>query len=268
MNPAANGAEGRDADESVQQSNPSLAVIVPMYNEEQGAEQCVRTVNRVVASLPTRTVLIVVNDGSTDTTRKILAALSAAEPALVVLDHERNQGYGGALRTGARYAASAGYEYVLFMDSDLTNDPGSLPAFLEKMRQGCDVIKASRYVRGGRVIGVPAWKVFVSAVGNRIARYLFGLPLTDSTNGFRALRTAIFCRLDITEPGFPSIMQEIYQAKSLTRSFCEVPCTLTVRPAGLRRSSFPYRPAVLYSYLKYPIQSFLGRRHPTSRTDG
>jgi hypothetical protein len=144
------------------------------------------------------------------------------------------------------------------MDSDLTNDPACLPAFLTRMSEGYDLIKASRYAPGGRVVGVSAWKVLISAVGNRIARLLFGLPLTDSTNGFRAIRTTIFSRLDITEPGFSSIMQEIYQAKFLTRSFCEVPCTLTARPAQRRKSSFSYRPSVLYAYLKYPIRSFLG----------
>ena len=238
-----------------------------MYNEERGAELCVRTVCRVIESLPARTALIVVDDGSKDATRQIVATLQSEERALVLLEHEWNRGYGGALKTGARYAASTGYDYVLFMDSDLTNDPGSLPAFLEKMRQGCDVIKASRYVSGGRVVGVPAWRVLISLVGNRLARFLFRLPLTDSTNGFRAIRTALFCRLDITEPGFPSIMQEIYQAKFLTRSFCEVPCTLTARPSRLGRSSFSYRPGVLYSYLKYPLRSFLSRRPRDRRAD-
>ena len=169
-----NGAE-------VSESNPSVAVIIPMYNEERGAEQCVRTVKRALESLPTRTVLIVVDDGSTDATRKILETL-AAEAALVVLKHERNLGYGGALRTGARYAYSAGYDYVLFMDSDLTNDPVSLPAFLRKMREGCDVIKATRYAAGGRVVGVPSWKVTpvrrvnVQVLPSRLGRQLFARP--------------------------------------------------------------------------------------------
>jgi dolichol-phosphate mannosyltransferase len=242
------------------QTAPSLAVIIPMYNEEEGAEHCVRAVSPVVSALPTRSILVIVDDGSTDQTPKILAALSEVVKGFVVITHEGNQGYGGALRTGGNYAASSGYDYVLFMDSDLTNDPAFLPAFLTKMQQGYDVIKASRYAPGGSVTGVARWKVLVSAIGNRIARFLFRLPLTDSTNGFRALRSTIFDQLEITESGFSSIMQEIYQAKFLTRSFSEVPCSLTSRPSRLRRSSFSYGPAVLYSYLKYPIRSFLGRR--------
>jgi glycosyltransferase involved in cell wall biosynthesis len=200
--------------------SPSLAIVIPMFNEECGAERCVRAVCAAVHQLPTRAVLIVVDDGSTDATPGILARLRSEGNAFTTVTHERNRGYGEALRTGARSAAADGYDYVLFMDSDLTNDPASLPLFLQKMREGCDVIKASRYARGGGVVGVPAWKVGISFLGNRIARFLFRLPLTDSTNGFRALRTEIFRRLEITEPGFASIMQEIHQAKRLTRSFC------------------------------------------------
>jgi len=230
-----------------------------MYNEEEGAERCIRAVSPAVSALPTRSALIVVDDGSTDRTADILAGLSEGVKGLKILTHPENQGYGGALRTGASYAATAGYDYVLFMDSDLTNDPATLPAFLAKMEEGYDVIKASRYAPGGGTAGVARWKVWISTIGNRIARFLFRLPLTDSTNGFRAMRSSIFNQLQITEGGFSSIMQELHQAKLLTRSFGEVPCVLTSRSGHLRRSSFSYSPSVLYSYLKYPIRSFFGR---------
>lgn len=258
MTSLTDGGDEASTHRSPQKSFPSFAVVVPMHNEEDGAERCVHAVCTAIAALPTRTALIVVDDGSTDSTSKILGSLKSEGNPFAFLSHERNRGYGGALRTGAEHAADAGYDYILFMDSDLTNDPAYLPAFLTKMGEGYDVIKASRYAPGGRTIGVPAWKVLISAFGNRIARLLFGLPLTDSTNGFRAIRTALFSRLDLTEPGFSSIMQEIYQAKFLTRSFCEVPCTLTARSTRLRPSGFSYRPSVLYAYLKYPIRSFLG----------
>lgn len=238
--------------------NPSLAVVVPMYNEERGAERCILAISSALRSLGARAVLIVVDDGSTDRTSAILSEFLQKESCLVVLTHEKNRGYGRALQTGARHAAESRYDYVLFMDSDLTNDPGYLPRFLEKMTQGYDVIKASRYTSGGGSVGVPAWRVAVSKVGNRIARSLFRLPLTDFTNGFRAIRTDLYCRLEISETGFPSIMEELYQVKPLTRSFCEVPYTLTARTDAVRRSSFSYGPAVLYRYLKYALRSFLG----------
>src|SRR5215472_2729336 len=104
-----------------------FCVVIPMYNEERGAEQCIRRVCSVLATIPLRNKLVVVNDGSHDRTADILAGMTCEFPALMVVEHSKNSGYGSALRTGAFSAEAAGFEYVLFMDSDRTNDPQDLP---------------------------------------------------------------------------------------------------------------------------------------------
>jgi dolichol-phosphate mannosyltransferase len=238
----------------------SFAVVIPMYNEEVGAELCVRAVAHVLEAMGNRSALIAINDGSRDGTLDILRALAHGVPKLSIVDHGRNQGYGAALKTGAREAARLGYDYVLFMDSDLTNDPAYLPAFVALMQQGFDVIKASRYIPGGGADGIPAWRVAFSVLGNRVARLLFRLPLRDCTNGYRALRTAILTRMELQERGFPIIMEELYHARWLAKRFAEVPIRLTSRKAGQRVSSFSYNYRTLYSYLKYPVLSFLNIR--------
>jgi glycosyltransferase involved in cell wall biosynthesis len=241
-----------------------------MYNEETGAEKCVRTVCKVLDELPYRTALIVVNDASRDRTGEILFRLAPEFRRLIILTHSQNRGYGGGLKTGARRAAEMGFDYVLFMDSDLTNDPKYLPLFIERMLVGYDVIKASRYTRGGGVVGVPVWKVFISVIGNRVASLLYGLPMRDCTNGFRAVRTAVLKQMQLQENGFVIIMEELYQAKFLDSTFCEVPCTLTARAKGDKPSSFFYRPKVFYDYLKYAAMSFLNRapRHISQPVPG
>jgi dolichol-phosphate mannosyltransferase len=235
-----------------------LCVVVPMYDEEANAERCVRAVCAVLAALPHESRLLVVDDGSRDGTAGILARLAAEERRLTVVTHERNAGYGAALRTGIARAAADGFTYVLFMDSDLTNDPRYVPRFVEKMEAGFDVIKGSRYMPGGRVEGVPFHRVAISVVGNAIARRLYRLPLTDVTNGYRAARVDLLRRLPLGEPGFSIIMEELYWESRLTTSFAEVPVTLTNRPADARPTSFRYRPAVFWRYLKYPLRRFLG----------
>lgn len=238
----------------------NFAVVIPMYNEELGVEKCVRTVCQALDSLTNQTALIAVNDGSHDQTGIILSQLEKEYSRLIVITHEKNQGYGCGLKTGMRQAAELKFDYVLFMDSDLTNDPKYLPRFVERMEQGFDVIKASRYIKGGAVVGVPAWRRIISIVGNQIARLLYGLPINDCTNGFRALKTSLLQQMNLQESGFAIIMEELYQAKFLAKTFCEVPYTLTDRSAAIRPSSFIYRPKVFYNYLKYPIKSFLN--HP------
>lgn len=225
-----------------------------MFNEEAGAERCVQEIVRVLVGLPNQTALIVVNDGSSDRTADVLDSLRG-QPRLDVVTHPANRGYGAALTTGAARAAECGFEYVLFMDGDLTNDPADIPRFARLMGDELDVIKGSRYTAGGRMVGVPWRRAAVSRAGNVVARLLFRLPVRDCTNGFRAVRTALLSRMRLRERGFPVIMEELYWCRTLARSFGEVPVTLT--NAG-RASSFRYTPAVLSAYLRYPLRAFFG----------
>lgn len=231
-----------------------------MYNEEPGAENCVTQICQVLKGIGCESKLITVNDGSRDRTGEILDRIAPRFPNLMVVHHPKNKGYGAALRTGIETAAKAGFDYTLFMDSDLTNHPSDLPRFVGKMREGFDVIKATRYSKGGGVSGVPAYRVVISRVGNWIAHFLFRLPLYDCTNGFRAARTSILSRMRLTENRFPIIMEELYWSKYLAKSFAEVPVTLTNRDANLRPTSFAYKPSVFWQYLKYPLRAFVGIR--------
>ncbi len=239
--------------------NPQLSfcVIVPMYNEEQGTEKCVRVLCRALDSFPYRTALLAINDGSGDGTGEILSRLMRECTKLIVVSHGKNAGYGGAVRTGIQKAAEMNFDYALFMDSDLTNDPKYIADFVEKMLAGIDVIKASRYIKGGRAVGVPYYRVIVSVIGNTVARFMFGLPITDCTNGFLAMKVDILKRMPLTERGFAVIMEELHYAKSLARTFAEIPYILTARPDTVRRSSFHYRPKVFWQYFKPVIKSFL-----------
>jgi len=232
---------------------PSFAVVVPAYNEAAGIGACVREIHQALERLPSRSALVVVDDGSADETAAALDELAREHPRLVVVRHERNRGYGAALQTGVRTTAEHGYDYVLFMDSDLTNDPGDIPAFVEQMTRGVDVIKASRYVRGGGVAGVPWWRSWLSIVGNGVARLLFGLPVRDATNGFRAVRTSLLTSIDLKENGFAVIMEELHRLRPLAQSYAEVPIVLTARDDSLRGSSFSFGPRAMASYLKYPL---------------
>src|SRR5207237_10139481 len=114
-----------------------------------------------------------------------------APPLVPVGRHPGTRGTGAALRTGAEAAHDGRFEYVLFMDSDLTNSPADVPRFVAEMERGADVVKATRYSGGGGVRGVPFSRWIVSAVGNRVARVLFRVPIHDCTNGFRAVKVQL-----------------------------------------------------------------------------
>jgi len=236
----------------------SFAVVVPMFNEESGALRCLEEITHVLRTFPERTELIIVDDASCDDTSNILREAKESFDQISVITHDHNLGYGAALQTGGRAAFQQGYEYVVFMDSDLTNDPSFIRYLINRLESGYDIVKASRYIAGGGVRNVPSRRYWVSRIGNLIAQWLYRLPIRDCTNGFRAIRTRLLNRMDLRERGFPVIMEELYWAKYLHAEVCEVPYVLTSRAKTLRPSSFQYRPRVLYRYLKYPLLAFFG----------
>src|SRR6516162_9685149 len=160
-------------------SERSFAVVVPMFNEENGALRCIEEITWVLRGFPDRTQLIVVDDASCDATGEILRVAKKNFEGLTIITHDHNLGYGAALQTGGRAAFQKGYEYVVFMDSDLTNDPTFIGSLIERLESGYDVAKASRYVAGGGVRNVPSRRYWVSRVGNLIARWLYRLPIRD-----------------------------------------------------------------------------------------
>lgn len=239
-----------------------VCIIVPMFNEEKVVRRSIETILSYVDRLPPGVVLLVVDDGSHDRTAEILKDLAeeVGSGRLRTIFSEVNRGYGGALRTGVQFAVENKYEYVLFMDCDLTNHPRYLEKFYSKMEESWDYIKATRYSDGGGMEGVPWMRRLNSRLGNMIARFLFGLPLTDVTNGFRAVKVEILSKIDTKENGFAVIMEELYQAKRLAKSFCEVPYILTARSEDEGGTHFSYTLRIYAQYLYYSFKSFFDRR--------
>lgn len=219
-----------------------VCIIIPMHNEERVAEWSIATILSYVIALPGAAHIVVVDDGSRDATPEIIRRQQerVGGDLLHCITHETNRGYGAALRTGIAHAIAGGYDYALFMDSDLTNHPRYLTLFYEKMSEGWAYIKASRYAPGGAVVGVPWQHRFLSRVGNGVARALYQLPIRDHTNGFRAVRTDLLRRMQLREHGFAIIMEELCEAKRLGATFCEIPYTLTSRGSEDGRSHLSY----------------------------
>lgn len=234
-----------------------ICVIVPMYNEQHIAKFSLTTIMGYVRQLPDAFTVVVINDGSKDNTGGILREmlLEYTPDQYRIITHLVNKGYGAALKTGISFAVENNYDYVFFMDSDLTNHPKYIEKFYEKMIQGYDYIKASRYIYGGGMSGVPWQRRIISLIGNKIAKMLFDIPLNDLTNGFRAVKTSILSKINLTENSFAIIMQELCLVKPFVHSYAEIPYILTSRNKNFGRSKFTYDFKIYFSYLKYAIES-------------
>jgi dolichol-phosphate mannosyltransferase len=238
---------------------PSLGVVVPVYNEAPTIEDSLRRIVAVAERYEGRAEAIAVDDGSTDESAAILERLAAELGPLHAVRRAANGGYGAALRSGAERAGELGLSYVAFIDSDLTNPPEDLLKIGALAAAGHDYIKGSRFRRGGGMEGVPPSRSVYSHGGNLVGRALFGGPVRDVTNGFRAVRTDLFLSWPLRETGFPVIVEEMDWALRSGASMAEFPTVLRSRGAEQRPTAFAYSPALFLSYLRYPARGFARR---------
>ncbi len=164
-----------------------LSIIIPVYNEARTVERVVRRVREQNVDGITACEIIIVDDGSTDTTRRVLTALAAELPReVVVLIHEKNRGKGASVRTAV--GAMTG-DIAIIQDADMEYDPADYPLMLEPIIKGrADVVYGSRFS------GQQAKRVlyFWHYVGNSfltiLSNMLTNINLTDMETGFKALR--------------------------------------------------------------------------------
>lgn len=232
-------------------SDADFCVIVPMYNEENNANECVKSICEFLKNIENRSELLVVDDGSKDKTSKKLSELKKNYKNLNIKTHKSNLGYGKANQTGIKYAHENKYKYVLFMDSDLTQDTKYILDFINLMNKDLDFIKATRYSSGGGSKGVNIFRKFVSKVGNIIAKIFLRLPINDYTNGFRAIKTELVFNLNHKENGFGYLIEEVNKVSKKAKSFGEVPYILSARNDSDSKSKFTYSFDVYLSYLKW-----------------
>lgn len=232
----------------------SLAIVIPMYNEERVASKCIDEVLKEILRLKNKSILIVVDDGSQDKTKEILSKKAKKyKNQLVILTHEKNSGYGAALQTGIREAIKRRFEFYLTMDSDLTNPPRYIPEFINAMSSNVDCVKASRYIKGGGVANVPYFRQVISVAGNFLASKIFDLGIKDCTNGFKMVRLKLLENIEFKENNFSIILEELYYLKKKKAKFSEIPNTIYVRKNS--KSHFKYTPKIFYDYFKYVLKS-------------
>ncbi len=171
-----------------------ISVVIPVYNEAATIEAIISAVRAV----PYEKEIIIVDDGSNDGTREILASLRLQD--LKVIYHEKNQGKGAALRTG--FKAITG-DFVIIQDADLEYNPAEYPKLLKPLMEGrADVVYGSRFVGGEEHRAIFFWHM----IGNRFltlfSNMLSNLNLTDMETCYKAFRKEILDNVTIEENRF------------------------------------------------------------------
>ena len=212
-----------------------ILVIIPTFNE---LETIVPIVGRVRASVPEAQILIV-DDNSPDGTGAVADALSAEDQAVHVMHRLGKEGLGAAYLAGFGWALQEGYDVVVEMDADGSHQPEQLPLLLEALRDA-DLVLGSRWVEGGQVENWSKGRELLSRGGSLYSRILLGIPIHDTTGGFRAFRSDALRQLDLHEvasAGYCFQVDLAWRATQRKLRVREVPITFVERTAGTSKMS-------------------------------
>ena len=190
------------------------AVVLPVY-DEAATVGCVIEAVREVFSGP----VLVIDDGSDDGTAEVLSTIEHIE----VHTHPENLGYGRSLLDGFAWAHARGCDAVLTMDCDGQHEPEHIPEFFKALAD-CDIVSGSRYLSASEILGQapPERRDLNRRITEAINRET-SLGITDAFCGFKAYRTAVLQRMQLSEPGYGFPLQLWAEAHRLGARVIELP---------------------------------------------
>jgi dolichol-phosphate mannosyltransferase len=212
-------------------------VTIPTFNEAENIHQVVARVREAVPDA----AILVVDDSSIDGTADKAAALAGEFGPVEVLRRPRKMGLGSAYRAGHAIGLARGYDVMVQIDADLSHDPADLPRLLAAVDDGADLALGSRYVSGGSVPHWPRHRLLLSVFGNRYAAAVLGIPVRDSTAGYRAYRASILRAIDFEtthSTGYGFQIEMTYRVLRAHGRLVELPIVFTDRVRGTSKMSW------------------------------
>ncbi len=159
-----------------------ISVILPVYNEEKVLEATVKQIERILSKIPEKTEIIISEDGSTDRTVEIAKRLES--PRIRLLTSKKRLGKGASIIRSAKFAVG---DIIIFMDADLASEPRFLEKLITPIKEGADIVVASRYLEGSKT-SRDFWRHVASKCFNFLVRLLLGSKISDHQCGFKAFR--------------------------------------------------------------------------------
>lgn len=211
-------------------------IIVPTYNERENIS---RLIHAVLEKDP-RLELLVVDDGSPDGTGDVVEAIAAQNKRVHFLRRGRKMGLGTAYIAGFQWSLERHYDYTFEMDADFSHDPAHLPQFLRAI-ETADLVLGSRYREGKiTVVNWPIKRLLLSYFANIYARVVTGLPVWDSTGGFKCYRRAVLEAIDLTRVhsnGYAFQIEMSFRTWKKNFRIVEIPIVFVDRTEGTSKMS-------------------------------
>ncbi len=244
-----------------------IRFVIPAYNERENIPNLLADLGPVARDLGAR--IIFVDDGSTDGTAAAIEEHGRGLP-LAIVRHPANRGLGEAINSGLRAALGESHDddAIVTLEADNTSDLTDLPRMLERFRAGDEVVLASVYAPGGRILGVAPWRLAASKSVSNVFRYVGGLHEIHTLSSlYRIYRAGTLRRaaetygyLLVREPGFAANVELLLKLYNAGAKVSEVP-TVNDWSRRLGASKMNLRPTVL-AYGRLMAAHLVGRIQP------
>jgi dolichol-phosphate mannosyltransferase len=232
-------------------------VIIPTYNEKENIEHIIRK----VFSLPQFFEVLVIDDGSPDGTAAIVKSLQQEFPNQLHLEQRTGKlGLGTAYIHGFKYAIKNKYNYIFEMDADFSHNPEDLLKLYHACaEEGYDLAIGSRYVKGVNVVNWPMSRVLMSYFASKYVRFITGIPIHDTTAGFKCFKRKVLETINLDEVRFVGYAFQI-EMKFTTWKFgfklIEIPIIFTDRTLGESKMSSGIFKEALLGVIEMKIRSW------------
>jgi dolichol-phosphate mannosyltransferase len=234
-------------------------VIIPTYNEANNITELIDQVLNQDENID----LLIVDDGSPDGTADLIKeAQNKYAERLYLIERSGKQGLGTAYVEGFKYGLNRGYSYICEMDADFSHNPEDLPRLITEVKEGnADVAIGSRYAKGISIINWPLSRLILSYGANLYARFITGLPIFDTTAGFKCIHRKVLEDISVDKirsNGYAFQIELHFRAWQAGFSLKEVAIIFREREEGVSKMSKSIVWEAIWRVWTLKIQSIFG----------
>ncbi|MEX0995211.1 MAG: polyprenol monophosphomannose synthase [Balneolaceae bacterium] len=234
-------------------------VIIPTYNEAHNIDKLIHQ----IMNLEIQVDMMVVDDGSPDGTANRIKQNQEKNPGRIhLIERSGKKGLGTAYVQGFRYALDHDYEYVCEMDADLSHNPEDIPRLVQTVKSGeADVAIGSRYANGISIVNWPLSRLILSYGANMYARFVTGLPIRDTTAGYKCIHRKVLEEIDIDKirsNGYAFQIEIHFRAWKAGFKLKEVSIIFREREEGVSKMSKAIVREAIWRVWSLRFRSFMG----------
>ncbi len=243
-------------------------VIIPTYNERENIENIIRA----VFALEKVFHILIIEDGSPDGTASIVKTLQQEFPErLFMIERKGKLGLGTAYIAGFKWSLEHNYEYIFEMDADFSHNPADLARLYKACaEEGADVAIGSRYISGVNVVNWPMGRVLMSYFASKYVRLITGIPVQDTTAGFKCYRRRVLETIDLDGIRFKGYAFQIemkFTAYKCGFKIVEVPVIFINRELGTSKMNSSIFGEAVFGVIKLKVHSWF-HKYPKAVKNG